>query len=212
MAPAWLSRYGALIRAAAGSDLPLAMMLGHVQLESGGRPNDRTSLDERGLMQIHPATSREMGFDHDRMFDPAYSIQAGAEMFRRMAARMQRDFPSLFPVRNDFFWRVVRFEFSIGSGATRQILRAMLAAGFRPQMWGQFAEYIESHRAELQRLVKHDPVKWSTFVERVFSTGEKLVGGAGHVFGAAPIIVGLAVTVAAVAWFLVERQKGDVQI
>jgi hypothetical protein len=204
-APGWLTKYGGLIRAASGSDLPLAMMLGHVQLESGGRPNDRTNLDERGLMQIHPATSKEMGFDHNRMFDPAYSVEKGAEMFRRMATRTQHDYPSLFPARNDFFWRMVRFEFSIGSGATRQVLRAMLAAGVRPVTWSQFTDYLERHRAELLKLVKHDPVKWSNFVDRVFSIGEKLAGVAA--VSTISVVVGVALGAAVFALLLVPKQK-----
>ena len=119
---AWVSLYAPIVAKLAGSDVPLAMLLGHIQVESGGRPDDHTSLDERGLMQIHPGTSKQMGFDHNRMFEPAYSIWAGVEMFRRMADRLQKDFPSLFPVRSEFFWRMVRFEFAIGSGASRQIL------------------------------------------------------------------------------------------
>ncbi len=185
---AWVSLYAPIVAKLAGSDVPLAMLLGHIQVESGGRPDDHTSLDERGLMQIHPGTSKQMGFDHNRMFEPAYSIWAGVEMFRRMADRLQKDFPSLFPVRSEFFWRMVRFEFAIGSGASRQILRALQAQGLQLRSWPQFVNALHQDRASLLHLTKHDPVKWATNVDKVFAAGDRLirrvvvVGSGGVVF------------------------------
>lgn len=184
--PPWVNLYAPIIaKVASGSDIPLAMLLGHVQSESGGRPNDKTKLDERGLFQIHPGTSKEMGFDHSRMFDPNYNIWAGIEMFKRMADKLQREYRQLFPIRNDFFWRVVRFEFSIGSGAARQILRTMAAEKFQPRSWEQFAAYLTTNRKRLLSLTKHDPVKWAGMVDRVFATGQKLIKGGVVVGGGA---------------------------
>jgi hypothetical protein len=202
MTRAWIQKYGPAIAAAAGADVPLGMLLGHVQHESGGRPNDRTKLDERGLFQIHPATSREMGFDHNRMFDPFYSIQTGVEMFRRMADRLARDFPTLLPVRNEFFWRMVRFEFSIGSGATRKILRTMLDERVLPRTWPAFVQYITARRDALFRLTKHDPIKWAGMVDRVFATGETLQGRRAAAGGAA--VLGL---LAVAGIFLYARSR-----
>jgi hypothetical protein len=198
--PSWLDLYGPLIVQAAGNEVPLAMLLGHVQLESGGKPHDVTKLDERGLFQIHPGTSKEMGFDHGRMFEPAYNIWAGIEMFRRMADRMQRDFPQLFPARGDLFWRMVRFEFAIGSGATRQILRTMLGQGIVPRSWPEFTAYLERNRDALFRLVKHDPVKWANSVNRVFETGQRLLAGGLAVGGSVLLIALLAAAGALVLW------------
>ena len=45
--PAWVQTYGAVIAKLAGTDVPLALLLGHVQHESAGKPTDRTKLDER---------------------------------------------------------------------------------------------------------------------------------------------------------------------
>lgn len=189
----WVNLYAPIIaKVASGSDIPLAMLLGHVQHESGGRPNDRTKLDERGLFQIHPGTSKEMGFDHSRMFDPSYNIWAGVEMFKRMADKLQREYRLLFPSRTDFFWRVVRFEFSIGSGAVRQILRAMAAEHVQPRSWKQFEAYLTANRKRLLSLTKHDPVKWAGMVDRVFATGEKLVKGGVVVGGGALALLCLA--------------------
>lgn len=188
--PAWVKLYGPVIaKLASGSDVPLAMLLGHVQHESGGKPTDRTKLDERGLFQIHPGTSKEMGFDHNRMFDPSYSSWAGVEMFKRMADRLQREFRALFPTRNEFFWRVVRFEFSIGSGALRKILRAMATDRFVPGTWPQFEMYLAQNRQRLLSLTKHDPVKWTTMVDRVFATGDKLVRGVAVVGGGSFVLL-----------------------
>ena len=189
----------------AGHDVPLVMLLGHIQRESGGRPNERTKLDERGLMQIHPETSRQMGFDHNRMFDPLYSMWAGVEMFRRMADRLQREFPSWFPVRNDFFWRVVRFEFAIGSGATRQIIRRMQAERSEPRTWAQFTAYLTKNRAALLQLTKHDPAKWAASVDQVFETGERLLHvGVAVAVGSGAVLLGVMAAVA--LWFFYARE------
>jgi hypothetical protein len=181
----------------AGSDVPLALLLGHVQVESGGRPDERTKLDERGLMQIHPATSREMGFDHSRMFDPAYSIWAGIEMFRRMADRIAKQYSFLFPSgRDDFFWHVVRFEFAIGSGAFHQIVVAMQTDHWLPRSWAEFRVYVAANRDRLFRLTKHDPTKWASNVDRVFALGEQLARTGPYVAssaGAAVVLVAVAV-------------------
>jgi hypothetical protein len=174
---AWVDAYGPLIAQLAGADVPLALLLGHVQHESAGKPTDRTKLDERGLFQIHPGTSKEMGFDHGRMFDPSYNIWAGVEMYKRMADRLQREYRALFPARSDFFWHVVRFEFSIGSGAVRKILREMATKNFRPRSWGEFESYLRTNRDRLFKLTKHDPMKWAEMVNRVFATGERLARG-----------------------------------
>jgi hypothetical protein len=172
-----------------------------VQHESAGKPTDRTKLDERGLFQIHPGTSKEMGFDHSRMFDPNYNIWAGVEMYRRMADRLQREYRALFPTRNDFFWRTVRFEFSIGSGAVRKILREMRTKNIRPRSWGDFESYLRTNRDRLFKLTKHDPMKWAEMVNRVFATGEKLARGQIVVVaGGGLVTLGLLVAVALVFW------------
>jgi hypothetical protein len=202
--PAWLKSYGPIIAKLGGSDVPLALLLGHVQHESAGKPTDRTKLDERGLFQIHPGTSKEMGFDHSRMFDPNYNIWAGVEMYKRMAARLQKEYRALFSTRNDFFWHVIRFEFSIGSGAARQILRDMAAKSFRPRSWPEFESYLRTNRSRLLKLTKHDPVKWAEMVTRVFATGEKLAHGKIVVIASSGILtLGLLV---AVAMILVSRR------
>lgn len=200
----WVNLYGPLIAKMAGHDVPLAMLLGHVQLESGGRPNDRTKLDERGLFQIHPGTSKEMGFDHSRMFEPAYAIWAGVEMFKKMADRLQKEYRALFPARDAYFWHVVRFEFSIGSGATRQIFSAMKADGWVPRSWAAFSAYLTKNRARLLHLTKHDPVKWAAMVDRVFATGAKLLAG-GIAIGSGVIVVGLVAALA--LYFYARREK-----
>lgn len=199
----WLALYRPALERMAGRDVPLAMLLGHIQRESGGRPTDRTKLDERGLMQIHPETSKQMGFDHNRMFDPLYSMWAGVEMFRRMAERLQKDFPSWFSLRDDFFWHVVRFEFAIGSGATRQIVRRMQSEHVQPRSWPQFKAYLTTNRAALLHLTKHDPVKWAASVDKVFDTGERLLR-TGVVVGGGAIVFGVMAAVA--LWFYFSHQ------
>jgi hypothetical protein len=196
-----VKRYGAIIAKAAGTDVPLALLLGHVQHESGGNPNDRTKLDERGLFQVHPGTSKQYGYDHNRLFDADYNIWAGVDMYKRMAARLQKDYPALFPRRDDYFWHVVRFEFSIGSGALRKILRDMASTRFSPRSWPEFESYLRTNRNRLLHLTKHDPVKWSAMVNRVFETGERLARGQIVVVAGGGILtLGILVAVALLLW------------
>jgi len=202
--PAWVSLYAPIVARLAGSDVPLAMLLGHIQVESGGKPNDRTSLDERGLMQIHPGTSKQMGFDHSRMFEPAYSIWAGVEMFKRMADRLQQEYRQLFPARDEFFWRMVRFEFAIGSGAARQILSAMRERGVQSRSWPAFVSFLRQYRDELLHLTRHDPVKWAASVDKVFAAGNRLIHGV-IVVGSGGAVLVLAA--AALALYLYNRSR-----
>jgi hypothetical protein len=200
--PRWLPIYGPIVTQLAGSDVPLALLLGHIQVESAGRTDTRTRLDERGIMQIHPATSREMGFDHSKMFDASYSIWAGVEMFRRTADRVQRQYANLFPRgRDEFFWRIVRFDFAIGSGALAQIAGDMRCASFAPASWSEFVGYLGRNRTVLLRLTKHDPVKWASNVDRVFEIGEQLARTGAYVAASAGIgLVLIGATIAIILW------------
>ena len=200
--PRWLPIYGPVLAQLAGSDIPLSLLLGHVQVESAGNPNTRTKLDERGLMQIHPATSREMGFDHSRMLDPAYSLWAGIEMFRRMADRIAKQYSFLVPAgRDDFFWHMVRFEFAIGSGAFHQIITAMQGDRWLPRTWTEFRAYLTTNRDRLFRLTKHDPTKWASNVDRVFELGAQLARtGAFVATGAGAVVVLVAAAVGIWLW------------
>jgi hypothetical protein len=200
--PRWLPIYGPIVSQLAGSDVPIALLLGHIQIESAGRTDTRTSLDERGLMQIHPATSREMGFDHSKMFDASYSLWAGVEMFRRMADAAQRQYRYLFPAgQDDFFWRMVRFQFAIGSGAFRQIAEEMKRTAFTPGGWTDFVGYLSRNRTALLRLTKHDPMKWASNVDRVFEIGQQLARTGAYVAAGAGIaLILVGATLAVILW------------
>ena len=70
------ARYRSAFEAAArDTDLPLALLVAVGQVESNLRADARSHADARGLMQVLPATARELGLDADA---PASNVLAGA--------------------------------------------------------------------------------------------------------------------------------------
>jgi len=100
-------------------DIPAWLVLGHILAESSGDPNRDApvltgqTLPERGLMQMHPGTSQDLGLDHSRMYDPTYNIAAGIRMYQTYAKSLQAraSFASW-----DDLWRTAYFAFGVGPG------------------------------------------------------------------------------------------------
>ena len=72
-------------RAAARTGLPAALIDAVIRTESGYRPNAVSRAGARGLMQLMPATAREVGVRD--AFDPADNIMGGALYLRKMYDR-----------------------------------------------------------------------------------------------------------------------------
>lgn len=111
--------------------VPRWLLLGHVSLESDGSPTSTSFLNERGLMQLMPQQSQDLGLDHNRMGDPAYSLAAGAKMY----ARYGRELAKLPWQAPDDMWRAAYYVFAIGAPA-----RAFVAAAERPLSWSRVVE------------------------------------------------------------------------
>ena len=82
----------AVRRAAAAQQLPAHLVFGIVHQESGFDPTARSRAGARGLMQIMPATGRELArrmklpYSLQRLHDPDYSLRLGTTYFRQMLA------------------------------------------------------------------------------------------------------------------------------
>lgn len=50
--------------------------------ESGANANAVSPVGARGLMQLMPATARELGYDPDELFNPEQNLQAGVKYLR----------------------------------------------------------------------------------------------------------------------------------
>lgn len=72
-------------RAAERTGLPAALIDAVIRTESGYRPHAVSRAGARGLMQLMPATAREVGV-HDA-FDPAQNIMGGARYLRKLYDR-----------------------------------------------------------------------------------------------------------------------------
>ncbi|MEO7794717.1 MAG: lytic transglycosylase domain-containing protein [Thermoanaerobaculia bacterium] len=70
--------------------LPTSLVFGIVHQESGFDPEARSHSGARGLMQLMPATGKEvarrlgMSFSNQRLFEPEYSLHLGTTYFRQM--------------------------------------------------------------------------------------------------------------------------------
>jgi soluble lytic murein transglycosylase-like protein len=74
----------AFVRAAARSGLPLALLAATAYEESRMNPAARSDAGAQGLLQLMPATARELRLDGA---DPASNVLAGALYLRQMLAR-----------------------------------------------------------------------------------------------------------------------------
>jgi soluble lytic murein transglycosylase-like protein len=74
----------AFARAAAATEIPLALLVATAYEESRMKPNAESEAGARGLLQLMPATARSLSLAGD---DPATNILAGARYLRRMLNR-----------------------------------------------------------------------------------------------------------------------------
>lgn len=80
-------------RAAAAQRLPAWLVFGIVHQESAFDPTARSRSGARGLMQLMPATGRDLArqmrlpYSLQRLYDPEFSLRLGTAYFRQMLAR-----------------------------------------------------------------------------------------------------------------------------
>lgn len=173
----WLSTVVPLLQRYRGS-LPLDLLLGWIDVESGGNIKSHTSLDERGYFQLHPGESKALKLDHQRLsIDPDYSVQGGLALVRHYANRVQR---LGFAPGNDLFWRMVKFLHALGSGAAPEMLRDMRENGAAPADWAAIRQYALQHREALRERFRRrfgkpfDPVHFTENVDKAFARGKQL--------------------------------------
>jgi hypothetical protein len=158
-----------LQQAAQSSGVPLGVLVGWIAKESGGRLDDVTRLDERGLFQLMPSESQALGLDHRRLStDLVYSINAGLALI----GKYMGDVAKLGVARKgtEYYWKLVKLCHTMGSGATRKIVDAAQAAGVAGS-WESLRNYAVAHDSELLHATKHSPVKWFPLVDAVFEVG-----------------------------------------
>jgi soluble lytic murein transglycosylase-like protein len=82
-----------------------------VEAESNYRPSAKSQVGARGLMQVMPATGRDLGVASAAMlFDPQANLEAGAKYLKWLLARFNGDLPNAIAAYNAGPGAVARYR------------------------------------------------------------------------------------------------------
>ena len=155
--------------AANTSGVPLGVLVAWIGCESGGRLGETTRYDERGYFQLMPDESKTIGVDHQRLStDPHYSIDAGIKLIARYVSEAQS--LGVAPTGSSYFWKLVKFLHSLGSGGVRKIVNEAKLAG-QAGSWAALENYAITNDSHFLSVTKHSPKKWMPFVDKVAAKG-----------------------------------------
>ncbi len=158
-----------LKQAADSSRIPLGLLVGWIARESGGRLGETTKLDERGLFQLMPSESKALGLDHQKLStDVVYSINGGLLLIAKYMR--QADELGIAPKGSSYYWRVVKFLHTMGTGAVNKIIKAAKDAG-QTGSWEALEKYAMDNNEKFLHETKHSPVKWCPLVDAVYQVG-----------------------------------------
>lgn len=207
-------------------DRPWWLVLGWIDVESGGRVSDLTTSvpslgGEASYFQLSASERATVGADLDRMLrDPAYSVQKGLEFVETLADKAIK---LGIPYGTDFFWGVVKLIHGIGYGGTIEIFNDMRAHGVEPQSLEDMAQYFcggtcpnprtsgppqTENNIRVAQAIKrrggniHYPSKWIYNAQMVYSRGQMLAlaGKLTNPFVALPLLLAAGLVV----WLLVK--------
>jgi hypothetical protein len=162
-------------------NIPLDFLLGWIAVESGGRLDDVTSLDERGYFQIHPDESRDARppIEHRRLStDADYSVRAGLQIVRFYASLAQRRFPWI-PFGSELFWRVVKLQHAMGSPLANRLLTDMHNRGI-PVTWDTIKRFEITDGPRMHALLRKEPGRFGRNVDGVFVRGRAIAQSLGR--------------------------------
>lgn len=99
-----------------------------VAAESNYRPSARSHVGARGLMQVMPATARELGVTSARrLFDPQENLEAGVKYLKSLLERFDGDLPTAIAAYNAGPGAVARYAGIPPYPETRNYVRKVLA-------------------------------------------------------------------------------------
>ena len=165
------------------TDIPLNMLMGWIQVESGGKLNNLTTsagFREAGLFQISEDEAKAIGADQDKiMQDQDYAISTGIQLARHHADRADQvlqKYPNMqqvFPKGSDMYWRLAMLGFSAGDGTVSKLVANMANSGEVFKSWDDVMAYAASNPSGY----KHSPIKWTYHINRAFNLGNQMTGG-----------------------------------
>ncbi len=173
---AWITRLRPQMETLGAAWLvPIGVAIGWIQCESGGRMGETTSLDERGLFQLHPDESRDLGIDHRRLStDEIYSLASGYKLvdyYRSATRRVLQNCGAFIPAGTEYHWRLVKLGHSGGLGSLSKWMNAAAKAAC-VSSWDELRAYLTANDADLLHSTKHSPAKWVGLVDKVFTIGQ----------------------------------------
>jgi hypothetical protein len=120
-------RYDAYIQeASALYRIPVPLIRAVIKVESDYDPHVVSSLDCKGLMQVHPAVELDMGAQGD-IFDPRTNIMTGTRLLRYLANRVDGDLVLTIAGYHAGLGSLAKFGYTVPPYAyTRQYLKMVL--------------------------------------------------------------------------------------
>lgn len=147
--------------AAARHRVDAALVRGVIQVESGFRPDARSSVGARGLMQLMPKTAaslaRRLGWETYDIEDPGFNIDAGTAYLAYLLERFDNDARLALAAYNTGPARVARWvrKGSALPSYSRRYVRAVLAAASQLQSGPPVgARSVELDSAGLKQLLR----------------------------------------------------------
>lgn len=142
-------------------NIPLHILLGWIEIESGRQIGSITSLCERGYFQFTPEDALDYGIKNHQLlsYDEDHSIQSGIKLVNHFITRTLTLVKKYgLPSQGDVFWKVVKLHHWIPSGPEK-ILADMQEHGVKPSSWAVITSYALDPRNQdrLQQKIKRHP-------------------------------------------------------
>ena len=114
-----------ILKAAKKYDLPAKLIHSMIQAESGFQPDAVSPAGAQGLMQLMPATARDLGVNDP--FDVEQNIDGGAKYIRQMLDRFDGDIKLALAAYNAGPGTVARYNGDVPYRETRQYIQRVLS-------------------------------------------------------------------------------------
>lgn len=153
-------------------EVPLGLMVGWIECESGGRIGETTVYGEVGYAQLMPDEYEMLRLDPLKLSsDSDYSLDAGCILADHYRQIVDGWAVSALEPGTATYWLLVKMAHSYGAGGARVIVKDAAGAGALGS-WTDFLAFCTAHDADYQFRFRHSSLKWAKFVDRVRVIGE----------------------------------------